>query len=82
MDEKTILQVLADQKDEKAKYNSQKLCHRMEEEFFEWDSNLAQVVIGARRCGKSTLCHKVLTQRKAKYAYKGTTFISKMQVIY
>lgn len=69
MDEKTILQVLADQKDEKAKYNSQKLCHRREEEFFEWDSNLAQVVIGVRRCGKSTLCHKVLTQRKVKYAY-------------
>lgn len=69
MDEKTILQVLADQKDEKAKYNSQKLCHRREEEFFEWDSNLAQVVVGVRRCGKSTLCHKVLTQRKVKYAY-------------
>jgi len=69
MDEKTIFQVLSEQKDEIAKYSTRRLCHRQEEDFFEWDSNLAQVVIGVRRCGKSTLCHKVLIQRNVKYAY-------------
>lgn len=69
MDEKTILLVLAEQKDEIAKYATKRWCTRQEEALFEWDSNLAQVVIGVRRCGKSTLCHKVLLQQKVKYAY-------------
>lgn len=33
------------------------------------DSNLAQVVIGVRRSGKSTLCFNALEAAKAKYAY-------------
>ena len=33
---------------------------RKEESLFEFDSSLAQVVIGVRRSGKSTICHKVL----------------------
>ena len=41
----------------------------MEEDQFDLDRPLAQVVIGVRRSGKSTLCHKVLIQHQVKYAY-------------
>jgi len=30
---------------------------------------LAQIAIGVRRSGKSTLCHKVLKQNNINYAY-------------
>lgn len=69
MDEKLILQVLADQQEELIKRNKEVLCSRKEEELFEWDSNMAQVVIGVRRSGKSTLCHKVLRELGVKYGY-------------
>ncbi len=67
--EKTILQVLAEQKDEIRNYKSLKLVPRKEESLFEFDSTQAQVVIGVRRSGKSTLCHKVLREHGIKYAY-------------
>ena len=44
-------------------------CSRKEEKLFEMNSNLAQVVIGVRRSGKSTLCHKVLLQHGVDYGY-------------
>jgi len=64
-----ILQVLAEQKDEIRNYNSLNWVSRKEEELFELDSHLAQVVIGVRRSGKSTLCHKVLKDNRINYAY-------------
>ncbi|MCQ2203481.1 MAG: ATP-binding protein [Bacteroidales bacterium] len=67
--EKVIIQVLAEQKEEVKNYRSQKLVARREETLFEFDTNLAQVVIGVRRSGKSTLCHKVLQGRGVTYAY-------------
>lgn len=69
MDERVILQVLADQREELDMQQNKMLCSRKEEELFEWDSHLAQVVIGVRRSGKSTLCHKVLRDRGIKYGY-------------
>lgn len=42
---------------------------RNEESLFEFDSPLAQVVIGVRRSGKSTLCHKVLLEHGIDYGY-------------
>ena len=69
MDEKIILEVLAEQKEEIAGFDANDWCSRMEEEQFELDSPLAQVVIGVRRSGKSTLCHKVLLQNRIRYAY-------------
>jgi len=69
MDEKVILKVLADQQEELQLRNKDRLCSRKEEEFFEWESNMAQVVIGVRRSGKSTLCHKVLRELGVKYGY-------------
>lgn len=67
--EKIILQVLAEQKEELSNYRTQNWISRKEESLFEFDSTLAQVVIGVRRSGKSTLCHKALQGQGIKYAY-------------
>lgn len=67
--EKVILQVLSEQKAEIMNYKPQKWVTRREESLFEFESTLAQVVIGVRRSGKSTLCHKVLQERGVRYAY-------------
>ena len=62
-------QIVADQKEELKLINSEDLCSRKEEKLFDIDSPLAQIVIGVRRSGKSTICHKVLKERKIPYAY-------------
>lgn len=49
MDEKVILQVLAEQREEMSGYDVSGWVSRPEEDFFEWDSDMAQVVIGVRR---------------------------------
>ena len=69
VDESRILQVLAEQKEENAPLKPRHWVKRMEESLFEFDSPLAQVVIGVRRSGKSTLCHKVLKERSVRYGY-------------
>jgi predicted AAA+ superfamily ATPase len=69
IDEKTILQVLAEQQKEIKSYKPQKWVTRKEESLFEFDTTMAQVVIGVRRSGKSTLCHKVLLERGVRYGY-------------
>lgn len=69
IDEKTILQVLAEQQGEIKSYKPQKWVTRKEESLFEFDTTMAQVVIGVRRSGKSTLCHKVLLERGVRYGY-------------
>ena len=69
IDEKVILQVLSEQKEYVSEYTPQKWVDRKEESLFEIDSSLAQIVIGVRRSGKSTLCHKVLLQNGIRYGY-------------
>lgn len=69
VEEKVILQVLTEQKEYVQGYNPQQWVDRFEEKLFEFDSTLAQVVIGVRRSGKSTLCHKVLLKHGVKYGY-------------
>lgn len=69
VNEKIILQVLAEQKEEITNFHAHKWINRKEESLFEFDSSLAQVVIGVRRSGKSTLCHKVLQEHGIQYAY-------------
>lgn len=69
IDEKVILQVLAEQKEEIENYKTQKWVARKEESFFEFNTTMAQVVIGVRRSGKSTICHKVLLERGIRYGY-------------
>ena len=68
-DEKNVLQVLAEQKSDLSLYQNAKFVTRSEESLFEFDGNLAQIVTGVRRSGKSTLCHKVLTERGVKYGF-------------
>ncbi|MCR4826415.1 MAG: ATP-binding protein [Bacteroidales bacterium] len=69
IDEKIILQVLAEQQKEIRSYKTQNWVARKEEDLFEFDTKMAQVVIGVRRSGKSTLCHKVLLERGFRYGY-------------
>lgn len=69
VEERTILQVLTEQKEYVSNYHPEKWIKRKEEKLFEFDSPLAQVVIGVRRSGKSTLCHKVLLEQSIKYGY-------------
>ncbi len=69
IDEKIILQVLAEQQEEIKSYKPEKWVSRREESLFEFDTRIAQVVIGVRRSGKSTLCHKVLLERGIRYGY-------------
>ncbi len=69
IDEKVILQVLAEQKEEIESYKTQKWVARKEESLFEFNTTMAQVVIGVRRSGKSTICHKVLLERDIRYGY-------------
>ena len=69
VEEKIILQVLSEQRDEKNSFDTASWVARMEESLLELDSQLAQIVIGVRRSGKSTLCHKVLIEHNINYAY-------------
>ena len=69
IDEKTLVQVLAEQKEDVLGFQPQSWVDRKEEDLFEFESSLAQVVIGVRRSGKSTLCHKVLKGHGITYAY-------------
>lgn len=69
MDEQAILKVLREQQLEVSQYQYSNWCSRCEEPLFLFDSNLAQVVTGVRRSGKSTLCHKVLLQNNIHYGY-------------
>lgn len=69
IDEKTVLQVLAEQQEEVENYTPKRWVTRKEESLFEFDSTMAQVVIGVRRSGKSTLCHKVLLEHAIRYGY-------------
>ena len=69
INENKILQVIAEQKEYIQTINTCKWVKRKEENLFELDSTLAQVVIGVRRSGKSTICHKVLLENNIKYGY-------------
>jgi predicted AAA+ superfamily ATPase len=69
VEKETIKQVLLDQQKEINEKDAAKWVSRREERLFEFDSDLAQIAIGVRRSGKSTLCHKVLKQNNINYAY-------------
>lgn len=64
-----LLQILIDQKEELKMMDTSLLCSRKEEAEVELQSKLAQVVIGVRRSGKSTLCQKVLLESGLNFAY-------------
>lgn len=69
MNIQTLLSIVADQREELLANDYSELCHRPEESQFDLNSNRAQVVIGVRRCGKSTLCEMFLKQKGIDFAY-------------
>lgn len=69
MNSTDLIQIVTDQKGEVQSMEMSTLCDRCEERYFELDSSLAQIVIGVRRSGKSTMCHKVLQENNIHYAY-------------
>ena len=62
-------QIIADQRIEVEQFELAEICNRPEEALVDLESPLAQIVIGVRRCGKSTLCHTVLKKSGVNYAY-------------
>ncbi|MCD8291670.1 MAG: ATP-binding protein [Prevotella sp.] len=69
MDIRILERALLDQRSDLETLKKERFCHRMEEKLINMKSNLAQVVIGVRRSGKSTLCLNALERSKVKYAY-------------
>ena len=64
-----IEKVLLEQQDELEALENEILIHRPEEDLINLKSKLAQVVIGVRRSGKSTLCFNALRKAGVHYAY-------------
>ena len=64
-----IEKVLLEQQDELEALEGEMLIHRPEEDLINLNSKLAQVVIGVRRSGKSTLCFNALRKAGVHYAY-------------
>lgn len=69
MDIKAIETVLLEQKEEFYENLNEEWCSRPEEALVDLNSKLAQVVIGIRRSGKSTLCFNVIKKSGKKFAY-------------
>ena len=69
IDKRTLEFILTDQQEELETRADEVLCHRQEEQFVDTKSTQAQVVIGVRRSGKSTLCYQALQSKGVKFAY-------------
>lgn len=69
IDKRTLELVLSDQKSEIDNWPNGHLCPRNEENLVDLNSPQAQVVIGVRRSGKSTLCLQTLSDAHVKFAY-------------
>ena len=66
MDRKQIETVLLEQKEELERALKEEYCTRSEEALINLNSKLAQVVIGIRRSGKSTMCFNIIKKYKQK----------------
>lgn len=69
IDRRKLEVALSDQKAEIEQWPHGQICPRDEKCLVDLDSPQAQVVIGVRRSGKSTLCLQALTDRNTKFAY-------------
>lgn len=69
LDKRIIEQVLSEQMEELQALSGEELCVRKEEALVDINSRMAQVVIGVRRSGKSTLCYSSLSSKKLHFAY-------------
>lgn len=61
--------ILRNQQEELLQTDFSGYVTRREEQQIDLDSPFAQIVIGVRRCGKSTICQKVLVESGVKFAY-------------
>lgn len=64
-----LAQIIVDQREEFKSENMSAYCERLEASQLSASSNLAQVVIGVRRSGKSTLCAKFLIDNAIDSAF-------------
>ena len=69
IDKRALEFILTDQQEELETRADEVLCHRQEELLVDTKSSQAQVVIGVRRSGKSTLCYQALQSKGVKFAY-------------
>ena len=69
IDKRTLEYILTDQQEELEEKAQDELCQRKEVIFVDIKSTQAQVVIGVRRSGKSTICYQALQNAGEKYAY-------------
>lgn len=69
IDKRTLEFILSDQQEDMENRAQEMLCHRQEEKLVDMTSTQAQVVIGVRRSGKSTLCYQALRSKGVKFAY-------------
>lgn len=69
IDKRSLETILVDQKSEIRRWRNEQLCHRYEEKLVDLQSPQAQVIIGVRRSGKSTLCKQVLSDSGVQFAY-------------
>ncbi|MDE6301164.1 MAG: ATP-binding protein [Muribaculaceae bacterium] len=69
MDKRILETILTDQAEELALKKNLHFCRRKEEDQIDLNSTQAQVIIGVRRSGKSTLCYNALTRNEIKFAY-------------
>lgn len=64
-----LAKIIADQREEIKSEDMSSFCERLEASQLSPDSSLAQVVIGVRRSGKSTLCIKYLVDNAIECAF-------------
>ena len=69
IDKRTLEFILTDQQEELEAKAQDLFCQRKETVLVDTKSTQAQVVIGVRRSGKSTLCYQALQNAGVKYAY-------------
>ena len=69
IDKRTLEFILTDQQEELEEKTQDLFCQRKEVALVDIKSTQAQVVIGVRRSGKSTLCYQALQNAGVKYAY-------------
>lgn len=69
MERNYLEEILRDQKEDYKILLDRDYCPRCEEKLINLNSSLAQVVIGVRRSGKTTLCLNVIKQSSFNFAY-------------
>lgn len=69
MDKRILETILTDQAEELVQKQTLRFCRRKEEDLIDLTSPQAQVVVGVRRSGKSTMCFNALMRKGVKFAY-------------